>query len=94
VVRESVYHDTTVVTKPNDTICFTKDQWHVKIVRINDTLRVQGGCVGDTVVITRNIPVDRIVYKKEFGEGFKNILKWVVVLAAFFLAFIILWKFK
>jgi hypothetical protein len=94
VIRESVYHDTTVVTKPNDTLYFTKDQWHVKIVRINDTLRVQGGCVGDTVIITRQVPVDRIIYKKEFGEGLKNILKWVAVIAAFVIAFLVLWKFK
>lgn len=82
VITKEVYHDTTVVTKPNDTLYFTKDQWHVKIVRINDTLHVQGGCKSDTLYIERKIPVDRIVNKIDYWSGIIVFLKWLVVLAA------------
>lgn len=82
VLTKEVYHDTTVVTKPNDTLYFTKDQWHVKIVRINDTLHVQGGCKTDTLIVERKIPIDRIVNKIDYWSGIVVFLKWLVVLAA------------
>jgi hypothetical protein len=82
VLTKEVYHDTTVVTKTNDTLTFHKDQWHVKIVRINDTLHVQGGCKTDTLIVERKIPIDRIVNKIDYWSGIVVFLKWLVVLAA------------
>lgn len=82
VITKEVFHDTTVVTKPNDTLIFYKDQWHVKIVRINDTLQVNGGCKNDTLIVERKIPVDRIVNKIDYWSGIIVFLKWLVVLAA------------
>lgn len=82
VLTKEVYHDTTVVTKPNDTLFFTKDKWHVKIVRINDTLHVQGGCKTDTLIVERKIPIDRIVNKIDYWSGIVVFMKWLVVLAA------------
>lgn len=82
VVTKEIFHDTTVVSKLNDTLFFEKEKWHVKIVRINDTLHVQGGCKSDTIIVERKIPADRIVNRIEYGKGIQNILKWLVILAS------------
>jgi hypothetical protein len=80
VIINEVFHDTTVVTKRNDTVFINKDQWHVKIVRINDTLQVQGGCSGDTIYIEKKVPIDRVINKVDYLSGINKLIKWLFLL--------------
>lgn len=92
VITKEVFHDTTIITNPIDTITIYKDQWHVKIIRVNDTLQINGGCKADTLFIERIINSEKVVNKVDFGRGMANLLKWLAVLMAFLFAFYIYFK--
>jgi hypothetical protein len=92
VIINEVLHDTTVVTKTNDTITLYKDQWHVKIVRINDTLQVQGGCAGDTIYIEKKVPIDRVVNKIDYLGGISKLIKWLFLLVLSIIMCLVIFK--
>jgi len=62
VIQDTIYtdrvvSDTIVVSKPQDTIVMEKERLRVKVVRINDTLRIEGECQADTIYRTTTIEV-------------------------------------
>ncbi len=60
-----------------DTVFISKDRLKVKLIRVNDTIRVNAECSGDTVYVTKYQPVIRTyseVSKKRFPW-------WLVILA-------------
>ena len=60
-----------------DTVFISKDRLKVKLIRVNDTIRLNAECSGDTVYVTKYQPVIRTyseVSKKKFPW-------WLVVLA-------------
>jgi len=62
VVRDTIYtervvSDTVVVSTPQDTIVMEKERLRVRVVRINDTLRIEGECQTDTIYRTKIIKV-------------------------------------
>jgi hypothetical protein len=57
-------HDT-LVFNDIDTVEIVKDNFHVKLVRVRDSIFINGGCKTDTLIRTVSIPVDRVVYKKK-----------------------------
>jgi len=60
-----------------DTVFISKDRLKVKLIRVNDTIRVNAECSGDTVYVTKYQPVIRTyseVSKKKFPW-------WVVIIA-------------
>lgn len=57
-------HDTLVFSKI-DTVEIVKDNFHVKLVRVRDSIFIQGGCKTDTLIRTVSIPIERIIYKEK-----------------------------
>ena len=67
VTNERVVVDTLIV---RDTITreIVRDGVRVRLQRIHDTIRVDVVCPPDTVRITKEIPIDRIIYKTETAK--------------------------
>jgi hypothetical protein len=55
VFTERVVSDTVVVTKPSDTIVMEKERLRVRVVRIKDTLLIEGECQTDTIYRTKTV---------------------------------------
>lgn len=98
IITPEVRYDTQFVDKPGDTTYINNGKLEIKYVRIGDTTYIEGKCKSDTIVQTVEIPVERIVIRKEtivdqIIRYFKRSIIWVIILLV--LAFIvrILWKF-
>ena len=98
VITPEVRYDTQFVDKPGDTTYINNGKIEIKYVRIGDTTFIEGKCKSDTIIQTVEIPVERIVVRKEtivdqLIRYFKNSIIWVIILVV--LAFVIklLWKF-
>jgi len=98
IVTPEVRYDTQFVDKPGDTTYINNGKLEIKYVRIGDTTYIEGKCKSDTIIQTVEIPVERIVIRKEtivdqVIRYFKSSIIWVIILLV--LAFIvrILWKF-
>ena len=57
IYTDRVVSDTIVVTKAQDTIVMEKERLRVRVVRINDTLRIEGECAADTIYRTTTVEV-------------------------------------
>jgi hypothetical protein len=55
-------HDT-LVFSDIDTVEIVKDNFHVKLVRVRDSIFIDGGCKTDTLIRTVSIPIEKVVYK-------------------------------
>jgi hypothetical protein len=56
-----------------------KTGWRLR-VEIHDTLFLTGNCKGDTVYITRKIPVEKIkIVKPDILDNFISKLPWMVI---------------
>jgi len=63
-----------------DTVIIQKDRLQIKLRKIHDTLFITGKCKGDTVYITRKIPVEKIkIVKPDRLDNFISKLPWVVI---------------
>ena len=63
-----------------DTVIIRKDRLQIKLRKINDTLFLTGNCKGDTVYITRKIPVEKIKIVKPYRlDNFISKLPWMVI---------------
>jgi len=63
-----------------DTVTFKKDRLKVSVLRLQDTLYLQGKCEADTIFVDRKIPVERIITVKpdRFGQLISRI-PWLVI---------------
>lgn len=79
VVVPPVVITDTVTTKQHDTILVQKDRLSVKIVKVNDTLIIEGKCASDTIVRTIEVPYDKIVYveKKSVWDKIKSLAIYI-----------------
>lgn len=89
LVIDSVKIDTAIISKELDTLYIEKDKWHVKIERLRDTLKISGGCRGDTIYIDKEIPIEKIVYKQTIGKFAEKILRRVTLILLLILLIII-----
>ncbi len=55
-------HDT-LVFSDIDTVEIVKDNFHVKLVRVRDSIFIDGGCKTDTLIRTVSVPIEKVVYK-------------------------------
>ncbi len=63
-----------------DTVVIEKDRLQIKLSRIHDTLFLTGQCKGDTVYITRKIPVEKIkIVKADKIDNLISKLPWIVI---------------
>lgn len=85
VVSDTVVHESLLF----DTIVLTKDNLSVQVLKIRDSIYIDGEC--DTIfidnVIERNVPVRYYKVKNPLN---KNLLIWVIVLASLILISIVL----
>jgi len=75
----SVQIDTLVhVNTLHDTVTITKEKLRVQIHRIKDTVYIEAEQQADTVIVHKEVPVEKIVYQKPDGKT--NIaLIWVLL---------------
>jgi len=64
-ITPSIKHDTTFISKPGDTTYIYKDKLRIKYVRIGDTTYIEGECKGDTITQIVEIPIEKIVVRKQ-----------------------------
>jgi hypothetical protein len=64
VVTEKTAVLDTVTISNTDTVEIVKNNFRVKIMRISDTLIIDGGCDADTIVRTVSVPFEKIVYQE------------------------------
>jgi hypothetical protein len=63
-----------------DTVIIQKNRLLIKLRKIHDTLFLMGKCKGDTVYITRKIPVEKIkIIKPDRLDNFISKLPWIVI---------------
>ena len=75
VVVPPVVITDTVTTKLHDTIVVEKDKLRVRVVKKLDTLIIEGQCDSDTIVMTIEVPVEKVVYveKSKISPAYKFI---------------------
>lgn len=98
IVTPEIKYDTQFIDKPGDTTYINNEKLEIKYVRIGDTTYIEGKCKSDTVIQTVEIPVERIVIRKETIVDqairyFKSSIIWVIILLVLAFAIRILWKF-
>jgi hypothetical protein len=80
-----------------DTLFLEKDQLHLSLVRLHDTLYLQGKCETDTIFYEKTIPVDKIIVKNNPQPSFittlSTLIPWFVIGLALFLIFLGLLRF-
>ena len=70
-----VFTDTTIIPEVRidtivhhsalkDTVIITKDKLKLQLIEINDTIYIEAHHEPDTIIITKEIPVERIIHKK------------------------------
>ena len=84
IYTDRVVSDTIVVTKPQDTIVMEKERLRVRVVRINDTLRIEGECQADTIYRTTTIEVPIKVVESAWPWWAKPLLWAMFVLSAIY----------
>ena len=91
VVVPPVVITDTVTTKQHDTILVQKDRLSVRIVKVNDTLIIEGKCASDTIVRTIEVPYDKVVYveKQSVWDKIKSL---AIYMGLAFLVFKIIMK--
>lgn len=82
ITKERVLRDT-IVSAKYDTIETVKNNVSLRIVRINDTILVDAVCPPDTIVFTKEILVDKVVYSHR--PKMQNILLLALVVLLFLL---------
>jgi len=63
IITNNVNFDTLIDVR-FDTFEVVKDKFHLKMIRLTDTLLIDGGCDSDTIIIKEVIKVPFIKYKK------------------------------
>lgn len=53
-----------------DTVIITKEKLEVRLIEINDTVLIHAYHEPDTLIISKDVPVEKIVYQKA-SKGFK-----------------------
>ena len=63
-----------------DTVVIEKERLQVSILRLHDTLYLQGKCKADTIFLEKKIPVEKIVIvKPDRVDGIISRIPWLVV---------------
>jgi hypothetical protein len=89
VVTQAVKLDTVVVLKPvitrsTDTITLHKANYYTRIIRLHDTLQVSGGCIADTIYVTKNVQLPVYISKDRPPTLLSNI-SWKLIIVLFLL---------
>ena len=93
-----IKHDTSFIDTTSDTTYIYKDKLRIKYIRVGDTTYIEGECKSDTIIQTVNIPVERIVVRKQgiieqLSKNLKKILIYLFLILLLVLVLSIGWKF-
>ena len=94
----SIKHDTAFIDTTSDTTYIYKDKLRIKYIRVGDTTYIEGECKSDTITRTIEIPVERIVVRKQgiveqIKNNFKGIFIYLILLIALIIGIKVGWKF-
>jgi len=79
LIRPAIVADTSFpLSKMTDTVVISRDRLEIKLVRINDTIRIKGKCKADTIIRELRIPVEKIKLVKE-GGGWLCKVSWIIL---------------
>ena len=87
VKTDTLFHSSAL----KDTITITKEKLQIRLIEINDTIYLNAKVEPDTVILTKEIIVDRIIYtepQKWFSKYLKAGLLWLIVFIFIFFLFI------
>ncbi len=92
-----IKHDTTFIDTTSDTTYIYKDKLRIKYIRVGDTTYIEGECKGDTIVRTVEIPIERVVVRKQsiveqLGKNVKRIIAGITFLIIVAIAIAALFK--
>jgi hypothetical protein len=79
IYTDRVVSDTIVVSKEQDTIFMEKERLRVRVVRVNDTLMIEGECAADTIYRTTTIEVPIKVVESRWPWWAKPLM-WLLVI--------------
>ena len=90
---DPVIVDTSFVDNSNDTIIVIKDKITIKYVKQDSIVFLTGECEGDTIFITHEVPVEKIVIRNPtFAERAKEWTYFLFAIAALLLVARIFFK--
>lgn len=91
---ETIVADTSFVdTLLNDTIIITNDKITIRYVKKDSIVYLTGECEGDTIYLTKEIPVEKIVIRKPtFAERAKDWTYFIFAVCALLLVLRIYFK--
>ena len=94
----SIKHDTAFIDTTSDTTYIYKDKLRIKYIRVGDTTYIKGECKSDTITRTIEIPVERVVVRKQgiveqIKNNFKGIFIYLILLIALIIGIKVGWKF-
>jgi len=97
IITSSVKHDTSFIDTTSDTTYIYKDKLRIKYIRVGDTTYIEGECKSDTIVQTIEIPVERIVVRKQgiieqLSKNLKTMLLVTLCIALLIIAALIEFK--
>jgi len=89
-VRTETIRTDTVFSAILDTVVLTKDKLTVRYIKVRDSIYLSGECVGDTVYITKQIPIRFTTPKLTLWQTIKGNtnIQWIII-AAFIAGFIL-----
>jgi len=79
----------------HDTVTITKENLQIKLIEINDTIYLNANVKADTVIIEREILVDRIIHvepKNKLLNFFKNIKTYFTIVIILIIVLTLLYK--
>ena len=91
---ETIKADTSFIsTNINDTVVITNDRVTIKYIKTDSLIYIEGECVGDTVIVTKEIPVETVVVRElTWAERAKEYTYFMFAIAALLLVVRIFFK--
>jgi len=81
-----------------DTVILEKDQLHLSLVRLHDTLYLHGKCEADTIFYEKKVPVEKIIVKNEPQTTkltkLSTLIPWLVIGLALLLVLLSILRLK
>lgn len=75
-----------------DTITLSKDKLRVQVIRKRDSIYLRGECKADTIYRDIEIPVDKVVYKKQ--TIVKDIIDNMFIILFLIICFLLILKWR
>jgi hypothetical protein len=99
IITEKVMVDTFLsLNNMVDTVYLEKDKLKIKTVFLNNEIFIQGECESDTIIVTKEIPVERLNYIPDtpwtdFKKFIKTWWKWLLGITLIIVVYRITRKF-